>query len=182
MKTVSEMDERFYEMGRKHIDDFRSKHLTGAVGRVLEIGPKQGAVVSHDTLDTVPGCTYQTDISVSYPLTLPEHKYDIIFCLDVLEHVVDPFSAVSNIERMAKDGALCLFSAPWNFRMHGPLPDCWRFSIHGWKVLLRNFDILEIDALETPGRWLHPIHYNIVARANGNKWNSPQSVEFEMVK
>lgn len=183
IKRLSEEDKRFYWMARKHISDFRARHLPGPAGaRVLEIGPEEGAHVVHDTLDIKPGGTYQFDLTRCGVNDLPANYYDIIVCLEVLEHTVDPFAAVSNIEMMAKDGALCLFSAPWNFRMHGPLPDCWRFSIHGWKVLLRNFDILEIDALETPRRWLHPIHYNILARANASKWNIPQSVKFELVK
>jgi hypothetical protein len=44
------------------------------------------------------------------------------------------------------------------------LPDCWRFTEHGLRALLRDFELEELTATETPGRPLMPIHYAIVAR------------------
>jgi hypothetical protein len=83
--------------------------------------------------------------------------------MEVLEHTINPFQAVAEIRRLAKHGAPVIFSAPLNWRIHGPIPDCWRFTEHGFRALLRNFDIKEIDALESPDRPLFPVHYNVLA-------------------
>lgn len=43
--------------------------------------------------------------------------------------------------------------------------DFWEFFTEfGWRVLLKDFEILEFDVLETPGRDLFPIKYNIRAK------------------
>ena len=74
-----------------------------------------------------------------------------------------------------------LVSAPLNWRIHGPVPDCWRFTEHGWKVLLKNYDIIEIDTLETPDRELFPIKYNILAKCNKAKNVQNHELEFRYI-
>lgn len=82
---------------------------------------------------------------------------------------------------MLKDGGYLLISAPLNFRIHGPVPDCWRFTEFGWRILLKDFDILRLDQLETPGRPLFPIKYNILARCNKDKAVDARSLQFERI-
>ena len=57
-----------------------------------------------------------------------------------------------------------MLTTPFNFRIHGPLPDCWRFTEHGLRALLTDFEIVTLDAVETPDRPLMPVHYRTVAR------------------
>ena len=71
---------------------------------------------------------------------------------------------MNEIERILKSGGIALISTPYNFRIHGPLPDCWRFTEHGLRALFSNFDILSLDALEDEDRFLAPIHYTLVAK------------------
>jgi hypothetical protein len=62
-------------------------------------------------------------------------------------------------------GGLAFISTPSNFRIHGPLPDCWRFTEHGLRALfLNNFEILELNILETPDRPLTPLQYTLVVK------------------
>ena len=61
-------------------------------------------------------------------------------------------------------GGLAFVTTPFNFRIHGPLPDCWRFTEHGLRALFREFDIVELTEEPTPDRPLMPIHYRLVAR------------------
>jgi hypothetical protein len=44
------------------------------------------------------------------------------------------------------------------------LPDCWRFTEHGLRALLRDWQILELNAIDTQDRALMPIQYTVVAR------------------
>ena len=94
---------------------------------------------------------------------LADESFDVVICTEVLEHVRDPFSAVDEIYRVLKKGGRLYASSPFDFRIHGPLPDNWRFTEHGWRVLLNNFREIQITCLENAGRYLMPIHYSVVA-------------------
>ncbi len=149
-----------------------ARHASGPC-RVLDVAPQDnGAVrrffgpqVTIDTLDIDPaaGCTWTADLCVHNP-HVPSGHYDIVVCTEVLEHTLQPFDAMTELHRFLRPGGLLLLSTPYNFRIHGPLPDCWRFTEHGLRVLLRAFEILTLLALETPNRPLMPIQYTVTAR------------------
>lgn len=130
-------------------------------GRVLEIGPDpehRAGREDWETLDIVPGCTHQMDLSHPRLLNSLLDAFDTILCMEVLEHTVDPFRAVRNCQRMLKEGGWIIGSTPLNARIHGPLPDCWRFTVHGLRVLLKDFDNVTIEPLESD-RFLFPVGY-----------------------
>lgn len=181
MPTPSAMDAGFYQMARQHIDEFRAKwqHDTRGWHPILEVGPQVGSAwPGAETLDIVPGCTHQGDITTRTHLS--SMHYSLVVAMDVLEHTVDPFAAVRELERILKWGGVLIASAPWNFRVHNPLPDLWRFNSNTWKLLLRNFRILEMDVLDTPDRPLMPIHINVAAQRMGVKPRQP--VVFERIE
>jgi len=170
MKKVSEIDDRYMKLAREHIESARAKLFNLPVSAtVLEIGPRvhirSGDTTWH-TLDIVPGCTYQYDITKRTPL--PDSFYDAVLCLEVLEHTLDPFAAIKEIRRVLKPGGMLVASTPFNARIHGPANDCWRFTEHGIKVLMRDWDDLKIESLESE-RFLCPIHYSWMAHCNKEK-------------
>lgn len=74
-----------------------------------------------------------------------EQSVDLVLCLEMLEHDVDPWETVRQIYRVLKEGGLCVASARGNgFGEHNN-PDRWRFMPDGWHDLwARYFDILDI--------------------------------------
>jgi SAM-dependent methyltransferase len=186
------MDVDFLRMGREHITCFLER-IAGRVskesGRLLEIGRQERSEVRQlfanytiDTFDIVDTYkpTHIGDITKRNDF-IPDETYDCVVCMEVIEHTLDPFGAIHEMRRILKHGGLLLISAPLNFRIHGPIPDCWRFTEHGFKVLLRDFDILENDILETPGRDLFPIHYNILARNDKMKQVADSELKFRFI-
>lgn len=193
MATVSQFDIDTMPMARDHINDFiiktakRLAHMTG--GRMLEIGPQERSLVREsfinfkiETFDIVD--TYMPDHVgdiTRQNFSIADSTYDVVACMDVLEHTLEPFAAMRELRRILKPGGFVLLSAPLNWRIHGPIPDCWRFTEHGFKVLLRDFDNVEIESLETPGRDLFPIHYNALGQCNKTKQTSDGELKFRFI-
>jgi SAM-dependent methyltransferase len=177
-KILSEMDVEHLRIIRRNVSDFMryaaERYCQGkALERLLDIAPQahEGArpyfpdTVIVETFDVDPesGCTCIGDIC-AYNSVLPDNGFDYVVCTEVLEHTLQPFGATNEIWRILKPGGKLFLSTPFNFRIHGPLPDCWRFTEHGLRALLRRFEILELKWIETPDRWLMPIHYIVVAQ------------------
>lgn len=192
MATPSQFDNETFLVARDHINDFIKRtatELSQQSGRLLEIGPQTQSVVGEyfgnfniDTFDIVStyNPTFVGDIT-KHNTFIEDSSYDVVACLEVLEHTLNPFEAIKELRRILKHEGYILLSAPLNWRIHGPVPDCWRFTEHGWRVLLRDFDIVSIDILETPGRELFPIKYNILAKCNKYKTTSDNELNFRYI-
>lgn len=177
--TIAEIDAKHLRMLRKNVTGFLSKSgetYDRKGTRLLDVAPQdhEGARphfprASIDTLDIDPesGATYIADLCSNNAELIPDNIFNVVVCTEVLEHTLNPFLAVDEIHRILKPDGVVLVSTPFNFRIHGPLPDCWRFTEHGLRSLFsteRGFDILELDALEDTNRFLMPIHYTLVAK------------------
>jgi SAM-dependent methyltransferase len=192
MATPSILDNELMPLARDHVTRFIERiaqDLSGRSGKLLEIGPQDRSVVqklfanyTHETFDIVDTYrpTYVGDIT-KFNECIPDETYDCVVCMEVLEHTLDPFGAVREMRRILKHGGYVLVSTPLNWRIHGPIPDCWRFTEHGLRVLLRDFEVLEIDILETPGRPLFPLHYNVLARTDKGRNVSDGELKFRFI-
>ena len=175
MAVVSQMDIEFLAAIRSNVSSFIA-HCAGQysiVGKLLDVAPQDHegarpyfpASVAIETLDIDPasGCTHIGDLCAGVP-SIPDACFGAVACTEVIEHTLQPFDAVAEVRRVLRPGGYLFMSTPMNFRIHGPLPDCWRFTEHGLRALLKDFELVELNALETPGRELMPIHYTVVAR------------------
>ena len=63
---------------------------------------------------------------------LPEERYDVIVCWDVLEHLPRPERALANIVRTARTGGLVLLGFPNIWSAKGLLTKCTSFRFHVW--------------------------------------------------
>ncbi|PTM04682.1 MAG: methyltransferase type 11 [Bacteroidetes bacterium] len=188
MTKISDFDQQILEAARENLRQFvlRSSQQMPKTGLMLEIGA-QGRTYLQDcfaaweieSFDLVDDFKpdYVGDITRHNP-QIPDHQFDAIACMEVLEHTVNPFAAIEELRRLLKPGGILLVSAPLNFRIHGPLPDCWRFTEFGWRVLLKDFNIEELDVMESPERELFPIKYNLRARVDHQKDVDPRKMEF----
>lgn len=173
--VISQMDIEHLALLRANVSRFiqTCAERYDAAGELLDIAPQihEGAApyfkkarISTLDIDPQSGATYVADLCACNDALIPNDTFDFVVCTEVLEHTLDPFSAVRELRRILKPGGLLFVTVPFNFRIHGPLPDCWRFTEHGLRQLFRQFYIEALDSLETPGRDLMPIHYTLVAR------------------
>lgn len=176
-RIISEFDTDALQKIRKNVNDFlltsaEKFTIKNSPALLLDVAPQNHAGarpffpdnIKIETLDIdrESGATYIADLC-DCAESVGSNKFDFIVCTEVLEHTLNPFQAVENIFRMLKPNGLCFISTPFNFRIHGPLPDCWRFSEHGLKQLFKKFEVVDLKALESD-RWLAPIQYTLVAK------------------
>ena len=85
----------------------------------------------------------------------------------MLEHTVEPWNALREIERILKPDGILIMSTPLNLRLHGPSPDAWRITEYGYRTSLTEsykFDLIELNAMEDRRRLGLPVHHTAVAR------------------
>lgn len=168
---ISEHDIKVIEMIRYTVD-FEIKNfamnydLKGKT--LLDIAPqdyvgakkyfKHSSVKTLD-IDSSSGADYIADICKCNSHLIPDDFFDLIVCTEVLEHTLRPFDAASELYRIIKKGGMILITTPFDFRIHGPLPDCWRFTDYGLRALFRDFSEITIKAIENPDRNLMPLQY-----------------------
>ena len=103
------------------------------------------------------------DICENNESIIKNNSFDMVVCTEVLEHTTNPFNAVIEIYRILKPKGIVYVTTPFDFRIHGPLPDCWRFTEHGLKELFKNFKKIKIKNIKNKKRYLMPVQYLLKA-------------------
>lgn len=192
MTLPSEFDNTHIPMSREFINETRRVFINNylkSTDVICDIG-NQGKQIPElksfklITLDITDSTSPDVVADITkYNSHIPDECYDALMCTEVLEHVVDPFFAVRELRRIVKTDGYILFTTPLNARIHGPVPDCWRFTEFGLKILFRNFETVYFNKLNTPGRNLFPLHYGAVVRKTSHDQieSDPREMKFERV-
>lgn len=174
-RQVSDYDKDIYLKIRENVTNFiesQSKLYDSEDIKLLDIAPqvhagaqqffKKSTIFVAD-IDEQSGADYIIDICKNNKDAIEDSVFDVIVCTEVLEHTLNPFGAVAELYRLLKPNGVLLISTPYDFRIHGPLPDCWRFTEHGLRALLKDFGTVEVIPLENINRFLMPYHYTTIA-------------------
>ena len=175
-QKVSKLDQEIYIKIRENVNNFlktQSIIYDSNSIKILDIAPQihlgtkeffiKSNIYTAD-IDQNSGADFIIDICKNNKDIIESDYFDLVVCTEVLEHTLNPFSAISEIHRILKPEGILLMSTPFNFRIHGPLPDCWRFTEHGIKSLLNDFEIININGLEDENRFLMQFHYTTIAQ------------------
>lgn len=174
MKTVHPIDQANLDIIRQGVTEHISlsaERYDGKNIRVLDIAPQDWAGArafyyqsNIETLDIDPdsNADYIADITHCNQTLIADETFDVVIMTEVLEHTLNPFDAANEVYRILKKGGVLVMTTPFNFRIHGPLPDCWRFSIHGLRVLLSKFETVDIQE-HGEERFLCPVQYKTFA-------------------
>jgi SAM-dependent methyltransferase len=63
-------------------------------------------------------------------------SFDIVICDQVLEHVIDPITAVRTLYDLCRPGGHVVVGVPFLVRVHRAPGDYWRFTPDGLRILL----------------------------------------------
>jgi SAM-dependent methyltransferase len=174
-RQVSEIDIKNLAIIRNSVREFLLECAAGLdePGKMLlDIAPQvhEGAAYAFSKceiktldIDSESGADFIADICNCNRDLIKDETFDIIVCTEVLEHTLEPFAAANELHRLLKKGGILIITVPFNLRIHGPLPDCWRFTEHGLKSLFKHFNAMEISGIEDENRFLMPIHYRLKA-------------------
>lgn len=110
----------------------------------------------------------QSDINKSFGhkiidiTTLDEREqYDIILCMNVLEHVFNYQLAISNLYNAVRTGGHVVVFLPGYYPLHDEPHDYWRFTEHSIRKIFSMFSSITLEHL---GIREYPIAYGIILK------------------
>lgn len=136
-------------------------------GRVLDAGSGRGAwrrsilarAEACESIDLQPrGDDRPTWVGdLTHMPEVPSAQYDTVVCHQVLEHLPEPWRALSEIRRVLAPGGALIVSVPHLSRLHELPHDYFRFTPNGLGVLLERagFPDAEVRAYGGPVSFLH---------------------------
>ncbi|MEI7530558.1 MAG: bifunctional 2-polyprenyl-6-hydroxyphenol methylase/3-demethylubiquinol 3-O-methyltransferase UbiG [Betaproteobacteria bacterium] len=86
-----------------------SMALVGAQAKGIDLSEKALSVAKLHALETQTTLEYELISVESLATTHPNH-FDVVTCMEMLEHVPDPLSVISSCAKLAKPGAWLFFS------------------------------------------------------------------------
>jgi SAM-dependent methyltransferase len=163
------IDNKFLQCIRSDITEFITTTIKDLHDkRILEIGPREFIANKYisehnhvDTIDIIDNniTTYVGDMTTT--TSIPSATYDVVYCLDVIEHCNNPKGLFEEVARILKPNGILHLSSPFGFRIHGPVPDFWRISHYGLIHLssITGYKVLSMNAMIDENRAAFPIHY-----------------------
>ena len=141
-------------------------------GRVLEIGSRNRSGIvrkgliptqlEYVGLDILPGENVDL-VGDAHQLSLlfaPE-SFDAIFATSVFEHLMMPWKAAIEMNRVLKPGGLVMLTSHQTWPLHETPWDYWRFSDQAWHALFNShtgFEVLETALGERASIAAHALH------------------------
>lgn len=65
-----------------------------------------------------------------------KEEFDIVFSKDTFEHILNPWDATKNIQKLLKNKGLVMFFVPFSWRYHASPYDTYRYSHTGIQYII----------------------------------------------
>lgn len=120
-----------------------------AIETILDVGAKNHS--QRNLLDNSQYITCDIDSSRNvdvicdiHNLPFPDNKFDLILCIEVLEHVEKPLIAVNELYRVLNENGVVLLSTRFMFPLHPDPKDYYRFTPDSLEQVFYKFKNIEI--------------------------------------
>lgn len=124
----------------------------GEYRRFLDIATYKALGYMPETSYGEDNCDFNGDI---HKLPFRSDSIDMALCIEVIEHVADPSTAVKELWRITKPGGKVILTTPFLTPYHGKkatlndfshsgYPDFWRFTHQGLEYLFRDFSQVQV--------------------------------------
>ena len=147
MKLVDKWDTR----------EILKENLSYCGGRVLDLGCGDGKykeIILTKASEYIGLDAYKHEnvdvVADAAQLPFEAASFETIVCLQVLEHVKEPWQVVAEIARVLKPGGQVILNTPWQFPYHAYPDDYYRFSGQALTYLFKKNN-LKIIKLESRG-------------------------------
>jgi SAM-dependent methyltransferase len=126
---------------------------------------------------------WKTYYQLKYPAfdlcgSTPTRQYDVVFCEQVLEHVVDPSAAMRTLFALTRPGGELIVDTPFMLRVHEAPADYWRFTEAGLRVLLAKAGFVDIETYSWGNRscinadMFRMTPYGVLKKRLGGHWRA----------
>lgn len=145
---------------RRHfVDAFFSSNLEellkGRIVNIIDIGGKKMNKRGVFNVETYGPTTYVNIEKANEPDILSDAKdipvdsgsYDVAIMGELLEHVPEPLSVLTEAQRILRTGGLLFITVPFNYPIHGDPEDYGRYTESYWKSNSNKmgFEILKLE-------------------------------------
>jgi hypothetical protein len=119
--------------------------------RSLKVNDLSAVEISGNRLQDLRWASYEALAYPDFDLTEPPvdlpGPFDVVICEQVLEHVVDPATAVGTLYALTRPGGMVIVNTPFMVRVHDSPIDYWRFTPEALRFLLQQagFKIESVD-------------------------------------
>ena len=144
----------FKKLVRKKLNKFIEGHKTDL--KVLDLGCGNSPYAS--LFSNRVGFDFEMNRGVdvigdAHNLPFENESFDMILCSEVLEHLIDPKKAISEMNRVLKFGGKLVLTTRFIFPIHDAPHDYWRFTRYGLLELFKDWKIEKIieeyDTIDT---------------------------------
>jgi SAM-dependent methyltransferase len=141
-----------YEIG----DRFLRKHCSLLKGVVYDLGAGEAPYrdffllyadqyIAVDWASSLHETQADVLADLNESLAIKDGAADTLICLSVLEHLREPGFMLREAHRITKPGGSLLLQVPWQWWIHEPPYDFFRFTPYGLKYLLERAGFVEIE-------------------------------------
>jgi hypothetical protein len=153
-------DEALFPEAASGADQWQRVVMNQAISRHIDSLDPAACRAAEISGDSHAGRPWMEYTSLKYPdfdLCAPvdgRGTFDVVICEQVLEHVVDPWGAATNLRELTVRGGHVIVSTPFLIKVHELLlygmHDYWRFTPRGLQVLLESAGLV-VDTVDTWG-------------------------------
>lgn len=137
----------FKKITRKYLEEFLKRHKSDK--KTLDIG-SGGSLYKYDrffpnrtTVDVDPVRNPEI-VGDIHDLPFGGGEFDVVLCVEVLEHVRDPKKAAQEMQRVLKKGGTLILTTRFVYPIHDAPHDYWRFTKYGLQKLFDDWEVVEL--------------------------------------